>query len=650
MNHLKAALGALTLSVLAGGAVAQAPEWPHAQDIPRPTPAAVGLAGADEPDMVRYLMVRGAGGVEVSPDGRTLAYLSNVTGEPQIWTVPAAGGWPEQRTFGSTVNAVRWTPDGSALMYAADTAGDEQQGYYLLSPDGTEERVLLPKAEAYRVFGGFSRDGRRFIYSSTERNGRDFDVYVGDTATGETRLVHEGQFGVFPVAWQPGGDLVVLSEARGEDGADLHLLDLSSGEVRSLIRPDTPSANESVTWTPDGRGFYLITNVDRDFRAVAYYDLDTAELRIVESGDRDLENAELSADGRWLAWTANQDGYAELHVRDLQSGQTVVTPDLPRGLVSLRFAEDAPVAVLTTSAPNSVSEVTIWNLEDGTTTRPVRTNWAGLDPATMVTPQVVRFTGRDGTPLSGLFYAPRSVVGGGLPPLVLNLHGGPTAQARPDWDATIQYMVARGMAVYDFNYRGSTGFGKAFAALNDQRLRPNELGDLEDAVNHLRQAGLVDGERAAVMGGSYGGYLTNAAVGTYPDLFDAGVSFVGVMNWVTALEGASPALKASDRVEYGDIDDPEDRAFFASISPINNVDRIRTPLVVVHGANDPRDPVTESDVLVQGVRNNGVEVAYLRFPVEGHGISKQANRVHAWRAIADFLEQRLGLAETPPAP
>lgn len=618
---------------------------PSPEDVPTARPVAVGLAGAPTPDLVRYLMVRGAVGARLSPDGRSLAYLSNVTGEPQIWIVPAVGGAPKQLTFGSTVNSVNWTPDGSALLYAADTAGDEQQGFYLLSPDGLHERVLIPKAEAYRQFGGFSSDGRRFIYSSTERNGRDFDVYVGDVATGQTRLVHQGSFGVYVAAWQPDGDLVVLSETRGEDGADLSLLNLATGEVRSLIKPDVPSANEEVVFTPDGKGFYLITNVDRDFRAIGHYDLASGELKIVEQDDHELEQMTLSKDGRWLGWTSNEDGFDSLHVRDLSTGRDVAIPDLPHGNLGLAFADDAPVAMVNVSASDAVAEPMVWNLMDGSISRPVRTNWAGLDPATMSKPEAVRFTGRDGTALSGLLYLPAPAADGSKPPLILRLHGGPSSQARPGWNGSTQYLVARGMAVLDFNYRGSTGFGKAFAMLNDKRLRPNELGDLEDAVAYVRGTGQVDADRVAVMGGSYGGYLTNAAVGTYPKLFDAGVSMVGVMNWVSALEGASPALKASDRVEYGDIDNPADRAFFASISPINNIDRVRTPLVVVHGANDPRDPTTESDMLVRGVRANGVDVLYLRFADEGHGVSKVANQVHMWNAIGDFLTRRFGMTD-----
>jgi dipeptidyl aminopeptidase/acylaminoacyl peptidase len=221
------------------------------------------------------------------------------------------------------------------------------------------------------------------------------------------------------------------------------------------------------------------------------------------------------------------------------------------------------------------------------------------------------------------------------------VHGGPTSQARPTFDATDQYLLTRGIAVFDLNYRGSTGYGKSFARLNDRRLRESELYDLEDAVSWLESTGRVDATRVAIMGGSYGGYLTMAGLARLPDLWRAGIALVGVSDWVSALEDASPQLKASDRIEYGDIDDPAEREFFRTISPITHVAGVRAPVMVLHGANDPRDPVEESDRYVRAIREAGGTVEYLRFPDEGHGVRRLENRVIMGRRIAEFLERHL---------
>jgi dipeptidyl aminopeptidase/acylaminoacyl peptidase len=616
------------------------PDWPHEQDIVRAEPVALGLAGQGEPDVTRYLMVRGAGEFAISPDGRTIAYLSNVTGVPQIWAVPAEGGFPNQLTYGRGVNWLRASPDGRHILYGSDNDGDERVAMNLIDLDGTRERVVVEKSAAFRTFGAFSSDGRRVAYSTTERNGTDFDIHIADVETGATREVYRGRFGFYVEAWQPGGELLVVREVRGETGNDLHLLDARTGRLTTLFRPRRPAAYEHVRWLPDGSGFFLSTNQDGNFSEIHFYDIAARRMRRIEAPGRDIGEVELSHDGRYLAWTTIETGFERLHLRDLASGRDLPVPDFPAGTVQMRFAASAPVLALRIDGPRSAGELYAWNLSTGEKTLAVPVDTAGLDLASMAVPEPVSFRARDGVTLTGLLYMPREALGGGRPPVYLAVHGGPSSHARPSYQAELQYYVARGIAVLDLNYRGSTGHGRAFAELNDRELKANEVGDLADAVAWLRSTGRVDTDRVAVGGASYGGYLTNAALGTYPDMFVAGVSAVGVSDWVTALEGASPALKASDRLEYGDISDTRVREFFTRLSPINNAQRIRTPLLVLHGANDPRDPVTESDHFVERIRASGGNVTYLRFPDEGHGIAKLANRVHAYRRIAAFLEEQ----------
>jgi dipeptidyl aminopeptidase/acylaminoacyl peptidase len=624
------------------------PPTPNEADVPRPVSGEIELAGSERPDILRFLNVRRAVSPELSPDGRRVAFSTAITGTPQLWIVDAAGGWPRQLTFGEPVTFHAFSPTGEWIAYGADRGGDEREGFYLVTPDGTRERELLAPSDAFRRFGGFSPDGSRIAYATTGRTGRDFDIHVLDVESGEDRRVFTGEWGFFVAAWRPDGGALLLSETRGEDGNDVHLLDLATGELDTLFAPEVSAGHSGFAWTPDGAGFYLATDQDRDFSALARYDVAARRLEVVEAPPHDVEAVALSADGRFLLWTTNEGGWSVLHGRDLVTGDDLAAPELPPGVVSgVETARRAPVAAFTVSGPQLPGDVWTWDLAAGTARRSTFSDAAGLDLSRLVVPTHVDFPARDGEKLRGLLYLPTAAApaeDGGKPPVLLALHGGPTAQARPDFDAVHQYLIARGIAVFDLNFRGSTGYGKRFARLDNQRLRPNAVLDLEDAMRWLAADGRVDATRAAVMGGSYGGYLTFAALADFPGLFDAGVSFVGVSNWVTALEGASPALKASDRLEYGDIDDPEDREFFRQLSPITRVDRVADPLMVVHGANDPRDPVTESDQLVRAVRERGGRVEYLRFPDEGHGIRKLDNRVIAYRRIAAFLERELGLA------
>lgn len=625
------------LLAVAGQAWAQT-NWPHAQDIPKPAPSAVGLAGSAEPDLVRYVTARGPlGDAEISPDGETVAYRHEVTGQAQVWALDLAGGQPRQLTFGGRVSGFSWSPQGE-LLIAADRDGDEREGYTILSRDGLKERLARERSQAFVSFGDWSPDGARMVYSSTERNGDDFDIFLGSADGGAPREVFRGRFGNFVEAWRPASEQVLVSETRGEDANDVYVLDLASGKRQVLFKPKVASSYVGFQFTPAGDGFYFATNQDREFAALAFYDMVKGKLQLIDAPEADVEEPTLFGNGRYLAWTVNDGGYSRLKLRDLQTGRDLPAPELPLGVYALSGAAEAPILLAHVNGPRTPGELWVLDARSGAARRIVAGESAGLDLSTFVVPESLRFAARDGVQLQGLLYVPQSA---SPPPVVISVHGGPTGQARPGFRARTQYLLANGIAVFDLNFRGSTGFGKTFARLDNQELRLNAVRDVADAVAFLKSTGRVDVSRAAVMGGSYGGYLTNAAVGEFPDLFKAGVSYVGVSDWVHALENASPALKASDQIEYGDITNPKWRTFYAELSPIRKADAIQAAMLVVHGANDPRDPVAESDRLVERLRANGREVVYLRFPDEGHGIGKLENRLHEGKMTAAFLKAQL---------
>ena len=690
---------------------------PAPEDVPAPVPGDVGLAGAACPDIARYLNVRSATAPTLSPDGSRLAYRTGTTGTPQVWVAEArAGAAPRQITFGESVTFHEWSPAGDTLAYGVDRGGNEREGFYLISADGTREQELLAPSESFRVWGGFSRDGRYAAYAATEPGGDDFSIYVLNlTATPLRPLrVYAGQGGVYVASWRPDGGAMLLTRARGEDANDVLYLDLKEGEATTLFRPAEAASYDSFAWTPDGRGFYLATNEGRDFAGLAFYDMQARRLRFVETPGRDVERVALSHDGRYLAWSENAGGFSELRLRDLNTNRTTTlnftilrpagdqpqapagrgstgrsvarrTPsarphvsdlagsermrDVPvRGVVnSLDWAAHASRLAIQLSGPEVPGDVWVFDAaraqitggqfsaghppaagglvsnSSGALLRVTDSSLAGLDPQSFVAPEAVSFPSHDGLTIYGLLYTPRGASPQRRAPVVLSVHGGPTSQARPSFNAVHQYLLARGYAVLDLNFRGSTGYGKRFTRLDNGRLRPNAVRDMAAAVDWLaRSRPALDAGRAAVMGGSYGGYMTLAALTQLPDKFRAGVNFVGVSNWVTALEGASPQLKASDRIEYGDISDPAEREFFRQLSPLTHVANVRAPLMVLHGANDPRDPVAEADQIVRAVRERGGDVEYLRFPDEGHGIRKLSNRVNAYRRVARFLERTLG--------
>lgn len=619
---------------------------------PEDTAVRVGLAGEDPADIARYILASNgaAAGAQISPDGSQVAFRWSITGEPQLWVAPAEGGQPVRLTYGNGITFFSWAPDGQSLIYGADNDGNEQEAFYLIAADGSSERVILPaEAGAFRVFGDFAGGGERIVYASTARTGLDFDIYTADVGSGAASLVYEGRFGNYPGEVSPDGRLVTVSQSRGEDSNDLYLLNLETGERTTVSAPDRRAAHEGVEWFDDSSGFLLATNREREYAALMEYDIEAGSFELVEAEEgHDIENVTLcGANDRWLAFTTNEDGFSVLHLRDRRRDRALEAPELPAGVYSLHCSGDSDAMAITVSGYATPGSVFVWDFAGRELHQTFAAPMAGLDPDRLVRPESVRMTARDGVELQGLLYLPdeSSRQGEGAPPVVFFVHGGPTAQSRPNFDAVVQYHVDRGVAVFEPNVRGSTGFGHTYVTLDDRENRLHSIRDLVDMLEALREDRRVDADRAAVVGGSYGGYAVNAVLANYPGNFIAGASLYGVADWVTALEVASPALRASDRIEYGDITEERWQEFYRENSPIRQAEHIDVPVLYSHGVNDPRIDIAETETMVRTLRENDVEAVYVRIPDEGHGWRKLSNQLFYYRLQAEFLEEKLGLGE-----
>ncbi len=637
----------------AAPAPAQGPDMTLAAMSPEAGPVRVGLAGEDPADIARYLLASGAAAPALSPDGQSIAYRSGITGVPQLWIVPAAGGAPRQLTFGNGITFFRWIPGSDALIYGADNDGNEQESYFRIRADGSEETLILPAVDGgFRVFGDITADGRTLAFASTERNGLDFDIYTADLETGEVRRIHEGNYGIFARAFSPDGRTLILTESVGEDSDKLYRLDVASGEIELVSAPE-PRANHGdggFAWDPNGKSLFLASNADREFAAIMEYNVRRGRISPVIETARDAGNLTLCGpNGRYLVFTENVDGFHRLHVRDRRDGSILTPPDLPEGLYSLSCGPKTNRLAIGVNGWATPGDVYLYDIPAGKLTRPIASNMAGLDPDRLVRPESMTITARDGVELQGLLYLPdaRSLRDNRLPPVIFEVHGGPTSQSMASWDAVVQYHVDQGFAVFEPNVRGSTGFGRTYTTLDDRERRRDSVADLIDLLEGLADDGRVDTSRAAVSGGSYGGYMVNAVLALYPGAFRAGVSRYGVADWVTALEIASPALKASDRIEYGDITEQRWRDFYTENSPIRLADRIGVPVLYSHGVMDPRIDIHETELMVKTLRANGIEAPYIRIPDEGHGWRKLSNRLYYYRKQAEFLETVLGGDERP---
>ncbi len=619
----------------------------------------VGLAGAYPADIARYLMANGAAQASLSTDGKRIAYTSSITGKSQLYIMPNTGGEGRQLTFGNGITFYRWAPNGSSLIYGADNNGNEQESYYIISANGRQENEILPATKGgFRVFGGFSGDGNHIAYSSTERNGLDFDIYMADIKSGVSNRIYEGKYGFFVNAVSPDGRHLIISETVGEDADNLFLLDVNSGKTTIISKPKSRAnhTNQGVAWDTKGQEVYFATNRGREFTALSKYNLESNKITTLYESNTDIENVTLCGTrSDLLAFTQNEDGFDTLHLYTVSSTAAAPINGLPSGVYNLSCAPGTNDLIVQINAWNRPGDIFYIDLSSRKISQVFTSNLAGLSAEKFIKPAIVHMKAQDGVQLQGLLYMPQvtkpnmpqvTKPNAKKPPVVFEVHGGPSGQARPSYNGSIQYLLGKGIAVFQTNVRGSTGFGRTYSSLDDKEKRLDSVRDLIDMLAYLEQDGRVDTSRAAVSGGSYGGYVVNAVLAAYPDAFSVGVSRYSVADWVTALEIASPALKASDIIEYGDITDPKWKSFYTENSPIRQAHRIKVPVLFSHGAMDPRIDIAETETMVRAVRSNGIDVTYIRIPDEGHGWRKLKNRLFYYRRQAEFLEKHLGM--TPP--
>ncbi len=587
----------------------------------------------------QYIRIRGAGGASFSSDGRQLAYLSNESGLIQVWTMDVETGVARQRTFGSErVTFVVYAPRAAAVLFGSDVGGNERFQFSWLDLESGRALALTNQPNATHAFGGWAPDGRRIAFASNRRRASVLDVYVQEVPEGEARLVLEGEVSQVPMGWSPDGQALILSRAQ-VGGNDLYLLDLASSELRYLTPHDGEARYFNVGWAADGRHLQLITDQGRDRAALV-------ELDPADGSNRPLVQSEWEVEGftrraQWLAWRANESGYSVLHVLDLQANAEVPLPALPAGVISVMRWVPGRGRRLAFTLSGFDQSADIWLVDlDDQTGRPLTSSSRGeVPPDSFVSPRLARYLAADGLEIPAFLYLPPEGPLEVRPPALFFVHGGPVDQERPSFNSIFQYFVQRGYAVFAPNVRGSAGYGRRYAHLDDGRHRMDAVADLESGWRWLVDGGLVDPDRVAIMGTSYGGFMVLAALVTHPELWAAGVDIAGITDLSTLRERTAPSLRGFFDAEFGVAD--EDPDFLRSISPLYQAERIRAPLLVIHGANDPRVPINQAEQLVARLRGRGAAVQYLRFDNEGHGLARLENQLVAYQAIADFLDRTL---------
>jgi dipeptidyl aminopeptidase/acylaminoacyl peptidase len=604
-------------------------------------------------------------------------------------------------SYDDNIGFVKWSPAGNGLIFGKAHGGDENTQLFWMANNGIEIRELTKDPKVRHDFGDWSEDGQKIYYSSNKRDPKFFDVYAMDVSAasgGKEELLYQydgnNEFGAINSA----GTKLIVSRDGIEFSLDndLYLIGLKTKKEILLTRHDGAAQFGDVHFTTDG--FVFAHNDKREFFTLSNMQLKNAAdkndwsdanrtVRIIDDTPWDVGGVEMDSTGGMMAYTINREGFSDLYLRKVETdGKPLITRvdmqaekvTLPaQGIVGgMSFSKDQNKLAFTFSSAKYNTDIWLYDLETKKLAQVTHSDRAGIPQESFVEPQLVKFKSFDGREIPAWYYKPKNFgdydlsaaysrldkeektapnekssdtkqAGGATSvfttykpqtgPVIVSVHGGPEGQERPGFSGLYQYYLSRGYAILATNVRGSTGYGKTFTHLDDVEKREDSVKDLSFAVEWLKTSGGADPKRIAVMGGSYGGYMTLAAITLYPDLWAAAVDTVGIANWESFLKNTSGYRRRQREVEYGRLD--KDIDFLRRISPLTKVDTIKTPLFVIAGKNDPRVPYTEAEQIVGALKKRNATVEYKLFEDEGHGVAKLKNRLVLYPQVADFLDK-----------
>jgi dipeptidyl aminopeptidase/acylaminoacyl peptidase len=594
----------------------------------------------------RYQNTRGASAAGWTRDG-CLIVNTRFAETTQVHRVCQPLGMREQLTFyPEPVSGVDVAPAASGrdgFVFGKDVGGNEFAQLYWFDL-GTREATLLTDGRRTRNGGAlFSGDGRQLAYSSNARNGTDTDIWLLDTATREARPLVTAGGNWSAMDFSPDGERLLVMKYVSANESYPGEVDLATGKLQLFPVDGGKAAFGGFAFAGDGQSVFYVSDEpvrtpdgkgrDSEFLTLRFHDpAGGAPRQLTGDIPWDVDGFEVSEDGRHLAYITNEGGLYKLHVLALPAMTPVALPALPPGLAyGPRFSPDGRRLALTVNTATSPSDVFVVDLANAELTQWTRSEVGGLDTASFVSPELVHFPTFDQVDgqarmIPAFYYRPAGTPAGGKYPVVIDIHGGPEGQSVPYFDPYTQFLMRElGVAVLVPNVRGSSGYGKGYLKLDNADKREDSVRDIGALLDWIATQPELDASRVGVTGGSYGGYMVLASLMHYPERIKAGIDVVGISDFTTFLTNTEDYRRDLRRAEYGDERDPAMKAVFDRISPLKNAAKIRTPLFVAQGRNDPRVPWTEAEQIVKAVRGNGQPVWYLLYNDEGHGFRKKAN-------------------------
>ncbi len=592
----------------------------------------------------QFMATTRVGGASFSPREDRILFSSNESGIFNVYSVDVAGGKPRPvtRSKSDTTFGVSYFPRDERVLYTRDQGGNELNHLYVMGQDG-KERDLTPGDKLKAEFAGFTHDGAGFHVLINDRDPRFFDLHRFDAASYERVLVYQNDGGFEFGDISRDGKWIALNKPEASSDSNIFLWSTIAKEMKLLSSHDGQATYEVASFDVDSKYLYYLTNDGSEFSVVRRYDLATGAHEDVEKADWDISYTVFSHEGKYRVTGINEDGRTRIKVYDTRSGAQVPLPEMPDGeITSVKISNSEKRMAFYVNGSRSPNNLYVYGFGERAATQLTDTLSRKIDREDLVESEVVRFPSFDGTPIPNILYKPHQASPGSKAPALVFVHGGPGGQTRVGYSALIQYLVNHGYVVLGINNRGSSGYGKTFFTSDDGKHGREPLWDCVEAKKYLASLPYVDGSRVGIIGGSYGGYMVLAALAYKPEVFHVGVDLFGVANWIRTLESIPPYWESFRKALYTEIGDPErDAQKLRETSPLFAAEKIRRPLIVLQGANDPRVIKPESDDIVAAVQKNGVPVEYVVFPDEGHGFTKKKNEIEGYRAILKFLDAHL---------
>jgi dipeptidyl aminopeptidase/acylaminoacyl peptidase len=587
-----------------------------------------------------------------SPDGKCIAFISNMSGRNNLWLVPAEGGFPVQLTVSDQRQTnPAWSPDGRWIAYQSDFDGDEQWDIFLVSPKTGKIVNLTQTREVAEMNPTWSPDGRYLAYEVKSKTSAAIEIDVYDMVLREVKHLTTGtpqdKTNTGPI-WSKDGKYIVYTQeqAKGTD-SNVFIADVATARSTLLTPHEGEQLYAANDVSPDGMHILLTSNSANGYKNVGLLDLRTKKSRWLTNDKWEIRGGEFSPDGKRVTFTANVDGNQDIYLYDLASGTSKALAILkgvnqPVGGHSA-FSADGFRLLYFHNGPTAPTDLWIYHLATGKSQQITYSLMAGVRSEDLVEPYLVHYPSRDGKwTISALLYVPFNMARNGKNAAIVYIHGGPTSQTMNSFNRFIQFAANQGYMVLAPNYRGSTGYGKDFEMANLFDLGGQDLQDVLAGVDWIKQTGHLDPTKIAVMGGSYGGYLTMMAVTKAPEIWASGVAIVPFVNWFTEIQNEDPSLQQSDLATMGD--PAKNKALFEERSPINFIGQIKAPMLLLAGGHDPRCPKSETQQVVDAIKKRGGTIDYKIYENEGHGFARVENQIDAYKRVADFL-----LAHVAPA-